>query len=64
LIDVAFYLVIALSGYFSTYNFTQHIVLERDPLNERADYAILIAMVSIIVVLFVAVPVNYNPFRA
>ena len=52
-VDVGFYLTIALCGYFSTYNFTNHIVLERAPLNEGStDYAILIAMVSIIIVIF------------
>jgi len=40
-------------------------VLEREPSggSSEADIAIIIAMVSIIIVLFVAVPVNYNPFR-
>ena len=33
--------------------------LEGDP----RDYAILIASIAIIMVLCVAVPVNYNPFR-
>jgi hypothetical protein len=62
-VDVAFYLTIALSGYFSTLNHTNHIVLERQPVDGGKDYAILISMVTIIIVLFVAVPVNYNPFR-
>lgn len=63
-VDVSFYLAIAAFGYFSTFNHTQPIVLNRDPLTPgKIDYAILIAQVSILLVLFVAVPVNYNPFR-
>ena len=27
------------------------------------DYALMLAQISIVLVLFVAVPVNYNPFR-
>ena len=63
-VDVLFYLVIATAGYFSTFDKTPRIVLERDPLDGVSrDYAILIAQIAIIMVLFVAVPVNYNPFR-
>jgi hypothetical protein len=64
LVDVGFYLVIAAAGYFSTYDKTPRIVLSRDPLvGWSRDYAIMIAQITIIAVLFVAVPVNYNPFR-
>jgi amino acid permease len=64
LVDVSFYLSIAAFGYFSTFDKTPSIVLNRPPLNEgKVDYAILIAQLSILLVLFVAVPVNYNPFR-
>ena len=62
-IDLLFYLTIASAGYFSTYDKTPAIVLERETLNGEKDYAILVSLISIIVVLFVAVPVNYNPFR-
>ena len=62
-VDVIFYISIALAGYFSTYNQTPKIVLDRGSLNPGRDYAIMIAQLSIILVLFVAVPVNYNPFR-
>jgi amino acid permease len=62
-IDLLFYLVIASAGYFSTFDQTPAIVLERETLNGERDYAILVSLISIIVVLFVAVPVNYNPFR-
>lgn len=63
-VDVMFYLAIAVAGYFSTYDDTPNIVLERPPLHGvTRDYAILIAQIAIIMVLIVAVPVNYNPFR-
>jgi len=63
-VDLLFYLTIGCAGYFSTFSATKDIVLLRDPLEGTTrDYAILIAVLSIIVVLFVAVPVNYNPFR-
>ena len=63
-VDLCFYLVIALCGYFSTYNLTGNIVLERLPANGRSvDYPIVISMISIVIVLFVAMPVNYFPFR-
>lgn len=63
-VDLAFYLVIAAAGYFSTYDKTPNIILERPLLDGvTRDYAIMIAQVAIIMVLFVAVPVNYNPFR-
>ena len=63
-VDLSFYMVIAAAGYFSTYDHTPKIVLERPTLGGWGrDYAILIAQISIIMVLFVAVPVNYNPFR-
>jgi amino acid permease len=63
-VDVAFYVTIALAGYFSTYNQTPKIVLDRNPLpGIERDYALMIAQLAIIMVLFVAVPVNYNPFR-
>jgi amino acid permease len=63
LVDVMFYVTIALAGYFSTYNNTPKIVLDRDSIDGNRDYALMIAQISIVMVLFVAVPVNYNPFR-
>ena len=52
-----------MAGYFSSYDQTPNIVLDREPLTGGRDYAIMVAQVSIILVLFVALPVNYNPFR-
>lgn len=63
IVDVAFYLTIALAGYFSTYDKTPQIVLDRGSLDGGRDYALMIAQIGIVMVLFVAVPVNYNPFR-
>lgn len=63
IVDVGFYMVIAAAGYFSTFDKTARVVLDRPPLHGDRDYAILIAQILIMCVLFVAVPVNYNPFR-
>lgn len=63
LVDLVFYLSIATAGYFSTYNLTPPIVLNRPPLNGGADPALMVSQIGIVLVLFVAVPVNYNPFR-
>lgn len=63
-IDVIFYVSIALAGYFSTYNLTPKIVLDRSlPGDTSPDPFLMIAQLAIVMVLFVAVPVNYNPFR-
>lgn len=63
-IDVIFYVTIALAGYFSTYNLTPKIVLDRSlPNSTSPDPFLMVAQIGIVLVLFVAVPVNYNPFR-
>jgi hypothetical protein len=63
-VDLTFYLTIAAAGFFSTFDLTNKVVLNREPLiGHDRDYAIIIAQVSIVLVLFVAVPVNYFPFR-
>jgi amino acid permease len=62
-VDVFFYVTIALAGYFSTYNKTPKIVLDRNSVTGAADPFLMVAQLSIVLVLFVAVPVNYNPFR-
>lgn len=43
LVDVGFYLTIALAGYFSTYDKTPKIVLDRGSLTGGRDYALMIA---------------------
>jgi amino acid permease len=63
-IDVLFYASIALAGYFSTYNKTPKIVLDRSlPNDDTPDLFLMLAQLGILMVLFVAVPVNYNPSR-
>ena len=63
-IDVLFYVTIALAGYFSTYNLTPKIVLDRSiPGDDTPDLFIMVAQLGIVLVLFVALPANYNPFR-
>ena len=62
--DFIFYLVIAVAGYLSQFNNTAEIVLERPALSgSGTDYALLIAVVSVMACIMVAFPVNYNPFR-
>ena len=62
--DLIFYLTVAAAGYFSTFSVTAKIVILRPPLDGHSvDYPIMISQVAIILVLIVAIPVNYNPFR-
>jgi hypothetical protein len=58
-----FYLTIAVFGYFSSYNNTQKIVLERDNFNGKKDYPILIAIISVMGCILVAFPCAWNPAR-
>ena len=60
---LGFFLTIASAGYFSMFDETNDIVLDRPAIGGGRDYAILFSVLSIIVVLCVAVPVNYNPLR-
>ena len=63
-VDVLFYLTIALAGYFSTYNKTPKIVLDRSiPGDDTLDMFMLVAQIVIVLVLCVAFPVNLNPLR-
>ena len=63
-IDAFFYYLIASAGFFSMFNATSDVVLERPPLPSfDPDYFTLAAAVAICVVLFVAFPMNYNPCR-
>ena len=64
LTDCIFYYIIASAGYFSTFNATSPVVIERDALpGFDPDYASLIAAFAIVVVLCAAFPANYNPCR-
>jgi hypothetical protein len=43
IVDVMFYMTIAAAGYFSTFDKTARVVLDRPPLSGSRDYAILIS---------------------
>jgi len=63
-VDAIFYYTIACAGYFSMFNYTSDVVIERPALSGfDPDYFSLIAAVAICVVLFAAFPSNYNPCR-
>ena len=54
----------SLAGYFSIYNKTPKIVLDRSiPGNDTPVNFLMLAQLGIVMVLFVAGNVNYNPFR-
>ena len=64
ILDCVFYYIIACAGYFSTFNATSPVVIERAPLpGFDPDYACLAAALAIVVVLCAAFPANYNPCR-
>lgn len=61
---MVFYLLIASAGYFSTFNATSDVVIQRDPLpNYSPDYTTLVAAIGICIVLFAAFPQIYSPCR-
>ena len=63
-IDFLFFSTIALAGYFSTYNKTPKIVLDRTiPGDNSPDLFLVLAQLVIVMVLFVAVPLTYNALR-
>jgi len=64
IVDFLFYASMALAGYFSSFNYTDKIVLERDPLpGHTRDYWTLIAVIAIAVVVLVSIPINFHPWR-
>lgn len=65
IVDLTFYMLIALTGFFSQFNKTAVIVLERDKLpgDNNTDYAILLAIIAVIGSILVAFPVSFNPTR-
>jgi len=64
LVDALFYYCVACTGYFSMFNATSDVVLERPPLSGfDPDYFSLAAALAICIVLFAAFPSNYNPCR-
>jgi amino acid permease len=60
-VDLLFYLPVAAAGFFSQFNDTAKIVLERG--TER-DIPVLIAVLGVIISILVAFPLGYNPFRS
>ena len=61
---MVFYLLIASAGYFSTFNATSDVVIQRDPLpNYSPDYTMLASAIGICIVLFAAFPQVYSPCR-
>ena len=64
ILDCVFYYIIASAGYFSTFNNTSPVVIERPALpGFDPDYFCLAAAIAICIVLCAAFPVNYNPCR-
>jgi amino acid permease len=64
LVDMFFYIVIGVAGYMSTFNETQSIVVERDPLNGyKRDYYMLVGAIGICLIMVASLPVNYHPWR-
>ena len=64
LIDFIFYTTIACAGYFSTFNWTSDLVIDRPPLPSfDPDYFVIISAVAICLVLTATYPVNYSPGR-
>lgn len=57
-------MILGVSGYFSLLTDTPGLVIQRDALAGSSDIAMIIAKISIILFLFVAVPININPGRA
>ena len=58
-------MVIAIAGYASSFDKTNVIVLERNPLkgDTRTDYAVLLAILAVVLSITVAFPVSFNPTR-
>jgi amino acid permease len=64
IIDFIVYATVASAGYFSTYNYTNPIVIYRTPLpNYDPDYSMIVCAVGILVVMINCFPVNFNPWR-
>lgn len=63
-VDFLFYITIAVVGFFSQFEKTNPIVLERELLpGHEHDYAIVIAIIAICLCLVCAFPTYFNPFR-
>ena len=64
-VDFTFYSIIALIGFFSEFQDTPQIVLERMrlPGKEGPDVPILIAIIGICITIILAFPLSWNPTR-
>jgi amino acid permease len=61
-VDFFFYILIACAGYFSMFNATSDVVIQREPLpGYDPDYTSLAASLAICFVLFAAFASSYNP---
>jgi amino acid permease len=65
IIDLVFYFMIALPGYFGTFSLTPKMVLDREniPGDDEVSIILMIAQILQVLVLFICVPCNYVPFR-
>ena len=63
-LNLSFFLVIGLAGYFSTFDATSKIVIEREPLIGTAyDYFMIVGQAMISIVLCIAYPMNLVPIK-
>lgn len=62
-IDLFFYLAIALLGYFSSYNYTDIIVLKRVNFIDSKDYLNLLLIICVILCILFEFPYAWNPTR-
>ena len=60
-IDFVAYTLIATAGYFSTFNFTNPIVIYRQ--SNETDLLMLACALALLVVMLASIPCNFNPFR-
>ena len=64
LVDLIFFTLMASAGYFSMFNGTSDVVIQRPPLPKYdPDYTAIFAAIAICIVLFAAFPMNYSPCR-
>jgi len=62
--DFLVYAVVSTAGYFSTYNYTNPIVIYRPALpSYDPDYTMILCAVGILIVMISSYPCNYNPWR-
>jgi hypothetical protein len=63
LTNFAFYQVVALAGYFSTYEMTNKITIDRDPPLGYANYPLFIGKVMLVFIFIIAFSLNTVPLR-